>query len=151
MQTETLPLWQTPCPECLGDVRAADYRLMYSCTPCQGTGLRYWMLSTECPTERCDGGYYYSGVEYMGHYERWICSNCHGTGRIEKQGPEVVAALLEALFTVRPGIALEHLSPLVYTVMEKRGMHGLHVIGEGDTLEAALRSALEATEVARGN
>jgi len=77
------------------------------------------------------------------------CPDCQGTGRIEKRGPEAVAALLEALLKVNGSSGI-YIQPTIrgtymvsFTVADK--------VYESDTLEAALSQALAAAgEVAGG-
>ena len=134
MQTHPIPAWLKPCPvraKCMILPRGKTAYYSQDCPDCQGTGLKYPGLSTECPR--------------LGQHHRDDCDTCNGTGRIQKQGAEAVAALLEALFTIG-GIDLFQCAGKYYVRVYAPGFSS-H--GDGDTLEAALTLALEAATESR--
>jgi len=92
------PLPERPC-----HCTRMESRSVPMCKDCQGTGLRYPGLSTECLELRNRVAACLDCIAYLRGSKKHCPKHCacNGTGRIEVTGPEAVAAYWEASGTLQ--------------------------------------------------
>ena len=136
-ETETVPLHERPCPDRLDYQGDPDDGWATGCRTCGGTKYQFPGLGRECSDLDCyRGKILWTGAPYLpaGDTQYITCPTCSGTSIVANY---TVAGLLEAMLKLNGSVDL---------LLRDSGQYWVVYCGvqyEGDTLEAALKAALE--------